>query len=344
MKKNRPKEVVVTPKPKRRRWLKIGLAIAGVATGLIFIPTSTGKLKPRPRPCTGYEDAVARFEKIFKPQDDDSVMPETYSLLLTHGHKTENSIVLIHGITSTPHQFERFGRQLHAQGYNVVIPRMPYHGFKDRERGDLKLITAEKLREYADNAVDIARGLGENVSVVGLSGGGVVAGWLAQFRHDVRRAVLIAPALGVIARTFVNRPLMNLTLRLPNYYIRRSPENIKISSPYVLLKQSSRATAEFMRLGLAIFREAHKRAPLTGHVVLVVNPADTVINNPLIYRLGKLWQRHNADKVSFYEFAAEENLPHDLLDPYRVGARPDFVYPVLERLVVPPSTIAAKTQ
>ena len=46
-------------------------------------------------------------------------------------------------------------------------------------------------------AVDIAAGLGDQVTIAGLSAGGVVAAWAAQHRRDVHRAVLIAPSLGV---------------------------------------------------------------------------------------------------------------------------------------------------
>ncbi|NJP05385.1 MAG: alpha/beta hydrolase [Chloroflexaceae bacterium] len=54
---------------------------------------------------------------------------------------------------------------------------------------------------YASESVDIARGLGRHVTIAGISVGGTIAGWAAQFRADVDCAVLIAPALGWVSCT-----------------------------------------------------------------------------------------------------------------------------------------------
>jgi hypothetical protein len=44
----------------------------------------------------------------------------------------------------------------------------------------------------------MARGLGEQVTVVGLSGSAVIVAWLAQFRADVDKAIVIAPVFGLL--------------------------------------------------------------------------------------------------------------------------------------------------
>ena len=60
-------------------------------------------------------------------------------------------------------------------------------GAKSDELGRL---TALELARAADEAVDVAHGLGTHVTVMGLSMGGVMAGFVAQGRPDVERAVL----------------------------------------------------------------------------------------------------------------------------------------------------------
>jgi carboxylesterase len=49
---------------------------------------------------------------------------------------------------------------------------------------------------YTDEVVDIGRGLGEHLTLAGLSGGGVVTAWAAQTRADLDQAVVMSAALG----------------------------------------------------------------------------------------------------------------------------------------------------
>ncbi|MFQ5436176.1 MAG: alpha/beta hydrolase, partial [Anaerolineae bacterium] len=106
---------------------------------------------------------------------------------LTHQDKAERAIVLFHGYTACPDQFYRLGTTFHNLGYNVLIPRMRYHGRRDRLTSSQARLTAATLVAVANDAVDIAHGLGRQVQVMGLSMGGVMAAWVAQNRADVER-------------------------------------------------------------------------------------------------------------------------------------------------------------
>jgi carboxylesterase len=93
---------------------------------------------------------------------------------------------------------------------------MPRHGLADRMTSELGKLRAEELRDFGDLTVDIAVGLGDRVTVVGLSAGGVVAAWLAQHRPEVARAVLIAPSFGLgTLGKWPQLVFMNLLLALP---------------------------------------------------------------------------------------------------------------------------------
>jgi hypothetical protein len=50
----------------------------------------------------------------------------------------------------------------------------------------LKKLTTQDLKTYDDQVMDIARGLGDGVDVVVISGGGTVASWLAQKRPELK--------------------------------------------------------------------------------------------------------------------------------------------------------------
>lgn len=250
--------------------------------------------------------------------------------MLTHGHQVARAAVLWHGLTNCPAQFAQFGQLLHARGYNVLIPRLPLHGLVDQMSGVLKDLTAEQLRAHGDAGVDLARGLGDELTVVGLSGGGVLAAWAAQFRPEVVKAVVIAPSLGIVASpTFGNGPATKVMLRLPNFYAARTEENIRMSSPYVHYQRSSRGSAEFCRLGVAVMKAARRQMPAARSVLVVTNAVDTVVSNGLIQRLVRRWQARAPERVEVYEFPADHYLPHDLIDPLNKLQQTAFVYPLL---------------
>ena len=118
----------------------------------------------------------------------DGVIEQCLSRLLTHGEPTERAVVLVHGLTNCPKQWELFGQEAYERGWNVLILRLPEHGLGDRETGKigsvshLRHLDAQKLARYADQAIDIGVGLGEKTDVMGLSLGGTVAAWSAQER------------------------------------------------------------------------------------------------------------------------------------------------------------------
>jgi carboxylesterase len=108
------------------------------------------------------------------------VNPAIRSLLLTHGGPTRRVYVFVHGITNSPRQFEELGRLLHARGHTVYVPLMPRHGRRSMRLAELRGLRAEELRDYADAAVDLAAGLGEEIVAVGISGGAAVVGWMGR--------------------------------------------------------------------------------------------------------------------------------------------------------------------
>ncbi|MFG1997205.1 alpha/beta hydrolase [Actinoplanes sp. NPDC048988] len=126
---------------------------------------------------------------------DAAVRPESRSALLSHGDRTARAVLLLHGYTHGPQQMDALARDFHARGYNVWIPRMPNHGTNDPQashRGSVR-----DLISYASKGLDIAAGLGDEIGVVGISAGGILAAWLAQHRDDVvRRLLLLSPFFG----------------------------------------------------------------------------------------------------------------------------------------------------
>lgn len=156
--------------------LLIVLLLLVVGSWVWFVPLATGGLSSKPNPTQDYQTALKAIQGIQEAEDRLAINPECRTKMLTHSRPTEKAIVYIHGFTNCPAQFDQLGQQLSYLGYNVFVPRMPHHGLADLLTGDLSYLTAEELVKYADSSVDIAQGLGEQVTVVGLSGGGSIAG------------------------------------------------------------------------------------------------------------------------------------------------------------------------
>src|SRR4029077_20300345 len=96
-----------------------------------------------------------------------------------------------------PQQFDALGKQFFELGWNVLIPRYPRHGYSDRLTTGIADLRSEQLIALANRAARAGAGLGERLTVAGLSLGGTLTGLLAQERRSVERAVLIAPMLGL---------------------------------------------------------------------------------------------------------------------------------------------------
>jgi alpha-beta hydrolase superfamily lysophospholipase len=288
-------------------------------------------LASQPSPATGYQDSLERFRVLGEAEAKAGPLLDVCrSKLLTHGQATEHALVLFHGYTNCPEQFRQLGERFHALGYNVFIPRLPYHGYADRMTGDIARLTAKDLVAYGDQAVDIARGLARRVTVMGLSAGGVMAAWLAQNRADVEYAAPISASLGV---SFVPapwiRPLTGVLLALPNFYIwwdPRTKEKNPFSVYHAYPRYASRSLGHILRLGIALKVQARRAAPAGTSVLMITNAAEPAVHNGMIDQLVKTWRQHGGARVHTYSFEQAMNLPHDLITPGTPGVPTEQVY------------------
>jgi esterase/lipase len=280
--------------------------------------------------------AVARRQAV----DDSVAVPGARSILLTAGAPTVRVIVLLHGLTDSPRQFEAFAYQLFGDGNNVYVPRMPRHGLRGGSVRSLSALTADELREVADSVVDEADGLGDSVIVVGLSMGGTAAAWIAQERA-VTRVVLIAPAIepGGIP-SLLDRPIVGLADRLPSIVRADRPDKAR---PDREAGFDSRAAAEIFELGSAVIRDASRRAPATREMALLVNAADRTVRESAAEGLGRAWARRGAT-VAVYELPDSLRLPHNIIDPLRGRVGGQVVLDLLRDLAygLPPRALVRR--
>jgi carboxylesterase len=316
------------------------LALLGVLTALAVVPIDTGPFASNPHPLADYARAVAAYDST-QQVERDSVMRDGGSLLYVHGHRTPRSVVLVHGITNSPRQFRELAEQLYDRGYNVIVPRLPEHGLRGADVSRLQTLTAERYRDFADRAVDIAAGLGDSVLVIGLSTGGNVAAWIAHHRPDVRRVLVVAPALslGKTPRP-LDAPLMNVLERVPNITIRKEPDTSRMHAYFGV---SSRAVGEMLRFGTSVVEDAKRGAPVVRDVRMVLNKNDHTIDPGSAGRLAALWTAHDSTIAPVFWLDQRLGLPHDLIDVTQKCGVPAVVYStliaLLEKRDVPENTV-----
>ena len=102
--------------------------------------------------------------------------------------KAKIGILLIHGFTSTPHQFKDLGKFLASKGFTVYAPLVAGHGTSPE---DLMNTTMEDWKESVEEAYATLRKRVHKVVIVGNSFGGNLAFYLAR--------VLEEPPAGIIS-------------------------------------------------------------------------------------------------------------------------------------------------
>jgi len=254
--------------------------------------------------------------------------------LMTHNKKTEQAIIMVHGYSNCPQQFHDLGQRFYDSGYNVLIAPLPHHGLADRMTKEHARLKAEELAAYADQTVDIARGLGQRVLMMGLSAGGVTTAWAAQNRNDIDLAVIISPAFGFKKiPTPLTAAAMNIYTLLPDafeWWDSLLKEKAPPLHSYPLY--SRHALVEILRLGFTTLADARHNPPAAKKITMVLNANDITVNNESTYNIIKVWKADKAN-LTTYEFKADLKLAHDLIDPSQPDQRIDIVYPRIIMLI-----------
>lgn len=332
-----------TPTVMQKSWIRrhpiwtavltiVGLVLLLIAVA-VTLPFSVDDTSVS-QPARDYDEAMRRIASIQEQEKaSGEINPVCVSNAMTHEETTEKVVVLYHGFTSCPEQFRELGEVFFEQGYNVFIPRMPHHGHADQLSDALLATSSEELAAFATETVDIARGLGDEVIVAGLSGGGTLVTWIAQKHEDVETAVMVAPFLGVgFIPTALNRPFAQIADDIPNIWMWWDPQK-KADNPFTQSYQYPRyplhAMAEYLRLGFAAEADAEENRPGVKTLVVITNANDESVNNGVVAQFEELWAQHGRELARSYQFDKALGLPHDLITPTREDGNPALSYPII---------------
>jgi len=276
----------------------------------------------------------SRLERLIA-RDHSDISATGRTIARVHSARRERAIVLLHGLSKNPSQFERMAGELFARGYNVLVPRLPRHGHADPLSTGLERLRPEDLYDAIAQYVAIAYELGELVTIAGFSLGGLLAAWAAQ-HHAVERAVPIAPFLGLSwVPTPLMRPLAEQMLRVPNRFhwwnlVQRERRPSATGYP----RYATHAFAHSYRIAQSVLEAAQTSRPAAKLITIVANAADVGVNNGTIRRLYERWRSQRADGV---ELIVLTGLPfsHDLFSPLRRGRLAARAHPHLVQIIDP---------
>ncbi|HET6274845.1 MAG TPA: alpha/beta fold hydrolase [Candidatus Cybelea sp.] len=275
-----------------------------------------------------------RLERLIA-RDHPGVAASGRTIAYVHAARRERSVLLLHGMSATPLQFERLASDLHNRGYNVLAPRLPHHGHADRLSPALERLHAEELQAAVDEYVAVAHELGERVTVAGFSLGGLLTAWTAQ-HYDVDRAIPIAPFVGI--SWIPNRlmgPVAERLLRAPNRFHWWNPilrERRASTTGYP--RYATHAIAHAYRIAQSLLDEARESRPAARQITIVANATEVAVNNYAIRRLYEHWHAHDPDAI---ELSVITGLPlsHDIVSPMRPWRLADRVHPHLLQAIDP---------
>ncbi len=156
----------------------------------------------------------------------------------------DRGVLLLHGFTGAPAEMRLLGEHLNRRGYTVLGPRLTGHGTSPAD------MAGTRWRHWYGDAEDgyhLLRGLCGEVSVAGLSMGGLLALKLAAEHPVARLAVVNAPVF-LLDRRLPLLPLVRLFRRFQRQEKRRLTINEAYNVAYEYLPLACVASLlEFIR-------------------------------------------------------------------------------------------------
>jgi carboxylesterase len=313
-----------------RREAFLALAAASAAG----LTSRAGAATPVARP--SFAEAVAAIDSAIRRDRSDPLI-ETAALprLYHHGKAAAKAVVLYHGFTNCPQQFDELARRFYDRGCNVYVPRIPYHGYRDRLTTALEALTVSRLADAATESYRVTSGLGTGVSAVGLSLGGSIALYLAQ-TQAIDHAVPIAPFLSPIGfPDWLGLAAMRLVSWLPDHYTWWDPRIKEKCLPlYAYPGFPSHSLAQCIFFGNEVVAASNPGAPPLGRrCTLVTNHTESAMNNAVAVTLLNAWERSGVhyDRVELSDLGSPR---HDIIDPTTFPQARTLVYPKLESIVL----------
>ena len=231
------------------------------------------------------------------------VRPESRPILKTHGKKTARAVMILHGVSGEPSAMAELADWFYQAGYNVYVPRAPHHGLKD---GKLHgKVRASELVKFMSDSAGLVSGLGDELGVIGHSGGGTLATWLAQYGDGLfSRVLLLSPYYEPDAS---QAPKWQVALLRNVYGNHLLPDQFfdgalsyRALANYVIVKQNYRS--DLKAVGLK-------------HVGLIIGSEDRLIDSTMARDIAEKMAKNSGATFTNETTPAHMGVGHELIWP-----------------------------
>jgi alpha-beta hydrolase superfamily lysophospholipase len=267
---------------------------------------------------------VERLSAFLKARDDaePAVAPEMRTQIFP-GTAGAGAVILLHGLTASPPAWRAVAEDLAARGSTVVVPRLLLHGHGDRMTQALRGLRAHRLIDDIAAIVDAVAELGEALTIAGHSLGATLALDAATRGPETSRVVAVAPFLGIAGVPHeVHRLLLAGIGLVPNMFLWWDPVlRERLGPPHGYPRYPLAA----LQAGLAIAdraRDDARRPPRARAIDIVLNDAETSVNNRTARRLAADWRNAGAS-VAVHRLNGL-GWSHDIIEPVRPPAQRAF--------------------
>ncbi|SDS39626.1 alpha/beta hydrolase [Actinoplanes derwentensis] len=293
-----------------KRWILVASLVTPVVLAVAAVyawPLGEERLQATAPVVLDFAAATAQAERVAAADvADPRVLPQCRTIVRTHGARAARAVLLLHGYTDCTKQMDGLADHLFEQGYNVYAPRAPRHGFVLGEADPG--LSATELVEYADQSMNIAAGLGEESGVIGISGGGVLATWLAEHRPDtVARLLVLSPFYRPSASQAPSLAIKPLTVLFGH---RLLPDRTVSGTG-----QTLSGLAQYLRITGNIDDEAVNERLRT--VAVVVSDGDDQIDREVAVRMPA--RLAEANGVTLGEQVLDASIGHDVVEATAPG-------------------------
>jgi alpha-beta hydrolase superfamily lysophospholipase len=200
------------------------------------------------------------------------------------------------------------------------VPRLLLHGHADRLTRALCGIRAQALIDDVTAIVAAVANLGEDVTIAGHSLGATLALDAAARGPSTARVVAVAPFLGIAG---IPHEMHSLLLRamalVPDVFLWWDPVLRERLEP---LHGYPRYPLAALQAGITIAdraRDDAHRPPRVRAIDLVINDAETSVNNRTARRLADDW-RHAGASIAVHRLRGL-GWSHDIIEPVRAPAQ-----------------------
>jgi pimeloyl-ACP methyl ester carboxylesterase len=263
-------------------------------------------------------DELVRF--LAARDDAEPAVAEAMRSLVYRGERGAGAVILLHGLTASPPAWRDVASALAARGRTVVVPRLLLHGHANRMTAALRGITARALVDDVAAIVRAVAQLGEEVTIAGHSLGATLALDAAARGPEVARAIAVAPFLGIAGVPHEVHPLLLRGLGLvPGVFLWWDPVlRDKLEPAHGYPRYPLAALIAGLSIADRARDDAH-RAPNACAIDIVINAAETSVNNRTAQRLADDWRRAGAS-IAVHRLHGLD-WSHDIIEPAREPAQ-----------------------